>query len=89
MAAQNVTDMPLRLIVGERLADDGWKFEIYECGHEDRPRTTRLGYSAPPKRRRCWQCLRCQECGRTIYTHEQSTRSEDGFWHVDCANAPI
>lgn len=88
MAAQNVKDMPLRLIVGQRVVDGGWKYEVYQCGHADRPRTSGLGYSTIAKRRRCWQCLRCQECGEAIYAHERMVRSEDGFRHADCAALP-
>jgi hypothetical protein len=89
MAAQNVKDMPLRKIAEVFNDRHGWRYERLECGHEDRPRTSGLGYATVAKRRRCWQCLRCQECGKAIYAHEPMARNEDGLWHADCANAPI
>jgi hypothetical protein len=89
MAAQNVKDMPLRAVVETFTGDDGWKRERLACGHTICPRTSGLGYVTPAKRRRCYQCLHCQECGEAIYAHELMARNEDGFWHADCANAPI
>jgi hypothetical protein len=89
MAAQNVKDMPLRRIVGERITENDWRQEVLECGHADYPRRSGLGYATRALRRRCWQCLRCQECGEAVYEHEAMARNADGFWHADCANAPL
>jgi hypothetical protein len=88
MAAQNVKDMPLRAVTGFFLDDDAVRYERFECGHSAPQRYTGLGYRTTAQRRRCWKCLRCQECGKAIYAHERMTRNDDGFWHADCANAP-
>lgn len=85
MAAQNVKDMPLRAVVGREADDRGWMLERLECGHLDRPRTTGLGYATTAKRRRCWQCLRCRQCGEAIYAHDTLMRKSDAFWHGECA----
>jgi hypothetical protein len=89
MAAQNVKDMPLRRVMSVFSGPCGWRWERLECGHEDRARVSGLGYSTTAKRRRCRLCLCCEECGGAIYEHERMARNEDGFWHADCANAPI
>ncbi len=88
MAAQNVKDMPLRRVVRTFKDECLGLAEELECGHSARKPHTLAGWR-PGQRRRCYQCLRCQECGAAIYEHEPMAKNADGFWHADCANAPI